>query len=268
MTLVEYQQSYIFSSDEALGAVNKTSDGSTFTVNFNSPLSIPRKAVACTVELIGSTIWYNTPNISALIGNNVFRYIVSATPESFVIPDGLYSISALNDLIQREVVNAGYAADTIILTGDSATQRSVFIFGAVGVQVDLTLADTPFELLGFTQRLVPLVPSTSIGQSEVGDSIAVFNATESYLVHSTLAVNGIPINNGGANVLSDVPIDVSVGSQINFSPRNARRTAIDELVGNTLGSVRFWLTDQADRLVDTRNEVWTATVLLRYHLPV
>ena len=267
--LVEYQQSYIFTSDTTLGATNKSADGSTFTVNLNTPLSIPKEAIAPTVELIGATIWYNTPNISAALGNNQFRYIVSATPEVFTIPDGLYSLAALNDLISREVVNDGYASDLIVITGDDATQFSVFTFGVVGAQVDLTITDTPFALLGFTNRLSPVAPSTSIGQSDPGDSVADFNQVESYLVHSSMVANGVPVNNSGSNILSDIPIDVGVGRQIVFSPRNPRRTGISELTGHPVGSFRFWLTSQDSNFyVDTRGETWSATVLIRYHLPV
>ena len=175
MSLVEYQESYIFNSATNSGAVNKSVDGSTFTVNFNTPLSIPREAVAATVELIGARIWYNTANISASLGSNQFRYIIAGVPKVFPIPDGLYTLAGLNDLISRELVIAGFAANAIVLTGDSATQKSVFTFNTLASQVDLVLTDTPFELLGFTNRLVPLAPSTIVGQSEVGDTVANFN---------------------------------------------------------------------------------------------
>jgi hypothetical protein len=267
--LVEHQQSYIFSSDSSLGAVNVSNDGSTFTINLNTPLAIPKEAIGATTELIGASIWYNTANISAALGNNQFRYIVSGTPESFVIDDGLYSLSALNAVIERELVNAGYASDLIVLSGDDATQFSVFTFGAIGVQVDMLLADTPYVILGFDNRLVPLLPSTVVGQSELGDRVASFNVVESYLVHSSMVASGVPVNGNGANILSDVPIDVGVGRQIVFSPRNPRRTTVNELVGHPVGSFRFWLTSQnSDFYIDTRGETWSCTVLIRYFIPV
>ena len=51
MTFVEYEQSYIFSSAERNGARNRSSDGSTFDVQLSGPITIPKEAVNCTIEV-------------------------------------------------------------------------------------------------------------------------------------------------------------------------------------------------------------------------
>ena len=70
MSLLNCEESYFFSSDERNGAQNKSQDGSTFSVQLNNPISIPKESIYCTLEVSSATIWNNTPNISSAIGNN------------------------------------------------------------------------------------------------------------------------------------------------------------------------------------------------------
>ena len=269
MPIIEYEFSQIFSSDPANGALAVSSDGSSFEVQLNLPITIPREAVNATCECTTASIWFNSPNISALRGNNVFRYIIAATPFSFVISDGLYSVSALNNLISNELLAAGHNADDIFLTGNSATQKSEFIFNnAANVQVDFTLTDTPFELIGFTNRLVPLAPSV-VGQIEDGDVVANFNAISEYLISTSLVNNGIPVNQLGRSVIANVSIGATLpGNLISFQPQNPLRTSIRDLIGHQISSFNFRLTDQQGVNVETLTEFYSLALTFRYWLKI
>lgn len=267
-TEIEHTMSYIFSSDPDNGALNITDDGSRFTVQLNRPIAVPREARNCTLEMSQASIWYTSPNISVADGNNMFYFIVSATPESFLIPNGLYSIEALNSLISRETVNLGYNADQIVLTADPATNKSVFTFPYVDTQVDfrvVTATDTTRLLLGFDARLVPVAPST-VGQSDTGDTEANLNTLNSWLVHSNLVSAGIPVNATGQNIIARVPITVSVGKQENFLPTQPVTTSISELVGNSINSFDVWITNEVGDKIDTAGEFFDIVVIIRYHL--
>ena len=49
------------SSDPALGALSKSADGSSFSINLNeNGLGIPRRAQSVTLEVLGAEMWYNT----------------------------------------------------------------------------------------------------------------------------------------------------------------------------------------------------------------
>jgi hypothetical protein len=266
--LIERVESFIVSSDPANGAKNLSADGSTFTVQLNNPIAIPQAATNCTLEVIQASIWYTTPNISAALGNNqfvvVYNDLYGPVVTTITIPDGLYSRSALNNLLQLEFVNEGLPADVIELAENSSTQQTVLIFNYVDYQVDFTGPNTCREILGFDSRLVPLAPTTIVGQSEPSDNIAVFNTLNSYLISSNLIGNGIPVNDSGRNIITRVPISAKPGSQINYSPYNPIRTSARNLIGKSMNQFDVWLTDQRGQKLDTFNEYYSAVLILRY----
>lgn len=262
-TFIPYEQSYLFSSNEANGALNVTDAGSRFSVQLDRPIAIAKRAANVTAEMSQASVWYTSPNVSAAIGNNVFYFIVATTPEQFIIPDGLYSDSALNQLISREVVNLGYPSDQIVLSADNATQTFVFTYPYVDTQVDFTPTDSLFTLLGFDNRLSPLAPSTA-GQSDSGDRVAALNTLNSYLVHTSLIMEGIPINNQGASIIGRIPIDAKVGRQINFAPDNPTKVSANELIGKSVNYFDLWITSQDNEPLDMFGEHWSVLIVLKY----
>lgn len=262
-TFIPYEQSYLFSSDVANGALNVTEAGSRFSVQLDRPIAIAKRAANVTAEMSQASVWYTSPNVSASKGNNVFYFIVAATPELFIIPDGLYSISALNQLISREFVKLGYAADQILISADDATQTIVLTYPYVDTQVDFTPTNSPFTLLGFDNRLSPLAPSTA-GQPDSGDRVAAFNTLNSYLVHTSLIMEGIPVNNQGASIIGRIPIDAKVGRQINYAPDNPTKVAANELIGKSVNYFDLWITSQDNEPLDMFFENWSVLIVLKY----
>lgn len=260
---VPREMSYIFSSDPANGAQNVSENGSRFSVQLNRPIRVPRTAKAVTLEVTDAAIWWTIPNISSDLDNDQFRFIENTNNHTIVISKGLYSLSDFNRLISRELVNLGLASDLISFVADNASQKTVAVFGAANVQIDFSGANTPRLILGWDSRLVPLVPSTA-NQSETGDNVAAFNTVNSFLLHSSLVSEGIPVNNEGANIISSVPIDVAPGSQIVYQPNNPTRAGVSELIGRAQGNFQIWLTDQNSNAVDTNGEVFSLTVIIRY----
>ena len=72
--LVPKSACFFFTSDEASGARNVSQDGSKFTVYLDRPISIPKSAMDCTIEVNQATIWNTSYNISSAFNNNVFAY--------------------------------------------------------------------------------------------------------------------------------------------------------------------------------------------------
>lgn len=265
---IEHTYAFIASSDPDNGATRVTKNGSAFTVVLDQPIMIPKTAASCTVELVSATVWWVMPNVSPEIANDQFNFIVSATPYNFTIPKGLYSRSALDSLIGRELVNLGFDSDDITLSEDTATQKTIFIFKNAGWQVDFTQPDSPLVLTGFDARLIPAAPSTA-GQSDSSDNTASFNTINSFLIHTPgLVTGGIPINNQGRNIIASVPIDVNPGSQIVFQPRNPVKVDANELIGKTLNAYNVELTSESNEEVDTNGEFFDFVGQIRYWLPV
>jgi hypothetical protein len=268
MQYVQNQTSFIVSSDTANGALNVRDTGSTFDVQLDNPISIPASAKFCTLEVNQAQIWWTVPNISANLGNNKFYFstVEPAVWQNFTIPDGLYSVSSLNSLISRELVNLGEDGDAIVLSGDESTQKSIFTFKAIDTSIDFTQADTPRLILGFNSAIVG--PSVSAGQSISGDTVAAFNVVNSFLLHSNIVNNGIPTNDTGANTIASVPIDVAPGSQITFQPRNPVATDASNLTGKMMNRFTVWLTSQSNIKVDTFNETYQAQIVIRWYEPI
>ena len=72
--MVKYDIPIIVDSDTASGALNKSSDGSSFEINLSEEIAIPKNSKTCTVSVQESTIWWVIPNIldSGTSKNNLF----------------------------------------------------------------------------------------------------------------------------------------------------------------------------------------------------
>ena len=128
--MIQYNQSYIFSSAPENGAKNRSATGDSFQVQLSQPITLPREAQNATLEVVQADIWNTVPNISLLKGNNKFRFSVGeiVSLETITMQDGLYSVGALNSFLSRELVGLGYPADLINLVGDGATQKIIITF--------------------------------------------------------------------------------------------------------------------------------------------
>ena len=62
--LLKKQFSFFLSSDPESGAQNVAIDGSSFSVNLNSPIMIPARAVSAELSVIQANIWNDSANIS------------------------------------------------------------------------------------------------------------------------------------------------------------------------------------------------------------
>lgn len=265
MPVTKRYQTYFISSDPDAGSVNLSQQGDQFQVVLDRPINIPRNAVDAHIRVLDSSIWNVVPNISADIGNNNLSYIVGGVQYSTLIPNGLYSLEGLEDFIQRDLTNKGLSPTAITLSGNSATQKSVLTFEA-GVQLDLTVANAPTQILGFDARLVPLTPQVD-GYSEEGDSTANFNRTEFFLISSDIVSNGIPVNSSsGSGVIHKALIQSQPGSQSNYLPYLPPIVDAGELIGQSKSSFNVRLSDQLGRRVSTQGEYFAFTMQLEYSI--
>ena len=263
MSLLHYEKSFFFSSDATNGALNKSPDGSAFTVQLNSPISIPEKAIYCTLEVQSATIWNVSPNISIAIGNNKLYIHANSLNYVITIPDGLYSVSDLETRIQREVVLLGLPSNLLTISADDSIQKVLLTFSLANSWIDFTPVDSFRTVLGFDSRLVPTTGQAA-GYSEEGDINASFNRVNSYLLKSDFVSNGISVNAISDSVIASVLINVKPGSQIEYYPFNPPKADANELIGKAKSNFIFRLTDDAGRPAEMLGEVYSFTIILRY----
>lgn len=264
--MVDYHEiPLLVSSDVNAGAENVSADGSTFYITLDEPLEIPRDATSVDVVVQEATIWWVIPNV--VTGVNDSFYIDDGAAFVAVVPQGLYDLSGLEAAVERELVTLGATAGLFNFIADDATQKVVLRLNQAGTQIDFTQADTFRDLLGFNSQLVPVAPTVGVF-TQLGDNPAAFNQIDYFLIHSDIVTRGMRINNTYTRTIAQVLINVPPGSQIVSTPFNPPHSQAPELIGTKRGRIQFWLTDQANNLVNTNNENWSARLVIRYaHRP-
>ena len=203
-----------------------------------------------------------TPVVEVVPGGD-FKGTNPNAPQDITIPQGLYDLTGLNASIARELELIGSPA-FITLNPDEATQKVEMRFNFAGVSVDFTQPNTFVDILGFNKQIYgPYAVPTPI----LAPNVAAFNSVNYFLVHSDLTNKGIRFNNSYSQTIGQVLIDVPPGSQITSQPRNPAKINAPELAGATRTTLRFWLTDDANRRVNTNNEYWSARIVIHYLRP-
>ena len=135
-----------------------------------------------------------SPNIAATFGNNNFTFTTSVAPagtHSITIPDGLYSVAALNSYLSSQFVNLGYPSNLITIGGNDATGQSTLTFLTNGDSVDFTVATSVASLMGFNAAVLT---APSANYTFFSDNPAQFNRVNSYIIASNIVANGSTVN--------------------------------------------------------------------------
>ena len=278
--LVPEEINFLVTSDPKQGARNVTPSGSRFTVRLEEPIEIPKDALNCTITVEESTVWWTVPNI--ITGENDKLYVTGPTQANpavdqtvaIVIPQGLYDVSGLNESVQNLLENAGFQVSDGVpavskpiftITSDDATSKVVLRFEYPTTEIDFTPADTPKNILGFDSLVYG--PYVGAPQNILAPSVAGFNTVNYFLIHSDLAPQGIRFNNSYNQTISQVLIDVAPGSQIVSTPFNPAKSNCDRLAGTKIDTFTVWLTDDAQREVNTNGEYFSARIVIRWYHP-
>jgi hypothetical protein len=262
MSLVSKSIPILCNSNELRGALNKTKDGRKFEVQLNGVgLNIPKEAVQCSLSVDQVSVWNVSYNVSEEIKNNKLRYYQGDVWLEFLIPDGQYSVNGLNLALARHLeLESGFGADYFTLIGRESDSRIIIKFTQANTKIDFSAPNSIAPLLGFDP--VEITPNSSL--IAIGNFTARFNRINNYVIRSSLAPDGIPVNNNSANVIANVPIDVSPGNLITYSPRHPTEVNCDHLIGHQLSRFYIELVDQDLRPVDTVNENYYVLITIKY----
>lgn len=275
---LEEEVSFLVSSDPAQGAVNVNEGGNAFEIQLDQPIEIPKDAINVNVSVEESTIWWVVPNIITNENNTfyVFGDLEAGGQQLFQIQiqQGLYDLTGLNNSLQSELEKAGARTldalnnplPLISLAPDDATQKVIIRFNYPNVYVDFQPGNTPREILGF--NALQYGPFPGAPQNELAPNVASFNQVNYFLIASDLVQKGIRFNNRYNQVITQVLINVAPGSQIVSTPFNPAKSPAQELAGAKRSNIRFRLTDDKLRPVNTNGEYWTCRVVIRYMRPI
>lgn len=268
--MTRYEIPLLVSSDPSQGAENLVDNGSTFEISLNYPLDIPERAKNCYIVCPETTIWWSIPNIETGV-NDDFTITYTAAGGSPIIfsiqiPQGLYNITNLDSTIKRLLVNEGAPPDIITLSGDNSTQKSVIkvvIDTFDSLSIDFTPSNSVASILGFNPAVIGPYSGT---ENVFSDNIAKFNTLDYLLIKSDIVSTGLRVNNQYSGIINHITIDVPPGSQIINRPFHPPKIPCNELVGNKIKTLRFYLTDQNGAPVNTNGEYWSVRFYIEYTL--
>ena len=250
------------SSDPTLGAINVSPDGSSFQVDLNSGrgILVPRESTVCEICIMRASIWNSSPNIGPLYNNNRFKFISGGLMHTIAVPEGLWSLSALNTYLSTQFVTRGYQAGLFRLSGLDSTNQTAITFANLADTIDFTGPDTLRSVLGFDSRVVTVAVDNGTAYS---DTAAAFNRNDSYQIATNL-VTGLQVNSSTSGVIGIIPITASPGSLITYDPMQLLWIPAPELIGAARSNLRFALQNQSGEPTPTEGEVWSATMVIRY----
>ena len=93
MSLIERQFSAFFNSALSSGSTKTNNLGNRFSVQLNTPLTIPRDSLYASLEVVSAKVWNVSPNVSSAIGNNHMFFSYGGQEYDLEFPDGLYTAS-------------------------------------------------------------------------------------------------------------------------------------------------------------------------------
>jgi hypothetical protein len=261
--------SIVLTSNKYSGANNVSNDGSKFTVQLTESLRIPNDALNCNISMDSASVWWSVNNIKAGINDTLYIHGLTTTNTEtdfiIVIPSGLYDLQSLNSKIQQLLENQDgkiLPYNNIELIADNATQRVVIKFNYSVVTMNFTTNNTPRVILGFDSQIYG--PYVGAPENVFAPNIAEFNSIDSFLIHCDLVDRGILYNNGYSQIVGQVLIDVSPGSQIIYNPYNPSKVEANNLIGGNRRAIRVWLTDQNNNAVDTNGEIFSLKLRFQF----
>jgi len=260
----QFEIPIVVNSGSDAGASEINEQGSQFTIRLNDPILMPNDLINCTVQVDEATIWWTIPNISVENSNNKFYYTYLTVDYNITLPNGLYSISDLNNTIERLVEEQTNVSGLFTFGPDNATQKTIITANVAGAVIDFTQADTIREIIGFNSQLLPAAGVSVEDEFFLADETSNFNSIQYFLIHSDIVDQGIRTNNTYTQTISQVLIDVKPGSQIVSREFNPPKSNALNLNGRKIDRIKFWLTDQDNNLVDTNGEVFGCRLVIKY----
>ena len=266
--LIPTEITFIASSDPALGAINRSADGSRFSFQLETPLHVPKTAVNVSVAVESATVWWSIPNI---ITDQNDRLFISQAGNvwNITIPQGLYDLPALNNAIAVGLENIGAPqvnGALITLIPDQATSKVIIRCDYPNIVIDFTQALTFRDILGFNSQV--LANGIVSPFNFTAPNVAQFNTVNYFLAHGDLTYDGIRVNGVGNQTLAQILITVPPSSQIVYQPTNPAKIQTPELAGSLRSNLSFWLTDDKNRPVNTNGEFWSLRIVVRYFTPL
>jgi len=272
--LVKREIALILDSDENSGALNKTTDGSTFSVQFEQPIHIPRNAINPTLDVEESAVWFSTPNVfdgsTGETPNNTFRVNDVLNTYNLTIPQGIYDIPAIKQAINDAYTDAsGITSQFLsVLRLNEATGRTELSVGLGGAYIEFVSPNSLANLLGFLENTQYTQGGGPTDILYVSPNTPQINNVNFYLIQCDIVDRGIRFNNNYNQIIETILIDVAPGEQILTRPYHPPTCMVENIVGNPLSRVRVSLLTDSLIPANTGGENYYVRLSLKWYEPI
>lgn len=266
--IIPREISIILDSNPATGAIERTADGSAFSVQLNEPLMIPSNAINPILDVEESAIWYSSPNIfsSGTKQNNGFQIRdlnVGPTNYNLTIPSGLYSVITIQNAMNYAIQQAlGITTNVIQLVSNESLGKIEMIL-ASGFELDFIAPSSLGPILGFQTGITYVSGTVNVGQFT-----PVINSVNFYLVQCDLVSDGIRFNNQYRQIIESVLIDVPPRDLIITRPFNPPTIDLSMLAGNPRSKIRVQLLTDSFEPANTDGEYYYIRLAIRWLEPI
>ena len=186
------------------------------------------------------------------------------------IPEGLYSVDDINQTVQRlsgMILYKGsrLSPKTLKISGNGSTQR-IIVALASGFQFEQSPM-LPNNIAGLTLGYTDpnrIISFTHENDYFEADTIAGLTRINSFYLHGDLVLEGLTVNNGFDNVLTEIQITNPPGSLIVYRPFNPYVLNGNHLKYGSKQELTFYLTDENNRPIDTYGESFSFSIVVKY----
>jgi hypothetical protein len=189
---------------------------------------------------------------------------------------GLYGLSSLNNTIARELSNhPELSRYDISLSGDESTGRVALHlkttirdhvltngeFNITELRVKLPESTILTHYLGYDMVLPTIGTPEGVSEYEfIGGLPANLNTLKSILVNCSQC-SGSVLNGKDSGILANIPISVSVGSQIQYQPLHAAKISAPQMSSSGINEMTLSLHDQDMKALNMGGEYWEAVLI-------
>ena len=201
-----------------------------------------------TMALANLSMYYTWKNIKSSYNNNKFEISAPTWNEKFDLPNGSYSIAAIQDYFnyiikKHETVEA---TPQVLIYVDTIKNRIVFKIKS-GYKLELLSKET-IKLLGST--------TNEISSDKNGENVPKLEIVETVLVHCNLATNDYQ---QASKVLFSFVPNKSFGQLLNISPHSP---IMLRTVNSIFDEIKVWFTDQDNSDLEIEDNVNITLVIV------
>lgn len=255
-------QTLFFDSRDNKNTINAS--GNSFVSYYRPPIFIPKQARNCYVSLVSASIVNNFDNVKTGINDKLYfkSYIagVLSAEQSITLDNGMYSVTQLNNTVNRLIKDQTGIADAVNIEVEYASNY-LYITLKNGWQIIFQgKTDTFRDLLGFTANNLV---STRDGHLFKMDTESAYQAASGVQIHSSFGKSNS--NGRDSDILQSIPMVVSPGFTQNYQATILNLVDASSLAGTYLSDSYFTLTSiEGKELVVADN--WSLTIRLQYDI--